>query len=176
MKNRQENSDAALARLGAIASYYDNGQYQLAVSGVPERNLPGLANIVEEFGGSPGGEIARFYLADAYYNLGEYGQALDNFENFSAPNPILEASRLSGIAACYEALGNHAKAAEYYERASAADKEGALAAENLSHAARNHALAGDRERAIQLYRRLKKDFPASTFGRDADRFIAELSV
>jgi len=176
VKNRQENSESALARLGAIATYYDNGQYQLAVSGIPERNLPGLAAIVEEFGGSPGGEIARFYLADAYYQLGQYDQALSHFENFSAPNPTLEASRLSGIAACHEALGHYGDAAEHFERASAVDSDGALAAENLNHAARNYALAGDREKAIQLYQRVKKDYPASSFGRDAERFIAELSV
>jgi len=176
IKNRQENSDAALSRLSAVVSYYDNGQYQLAVGGVPERNLPGLASIVEEFGGSPGGEIARFYLADAYYKLGEYDQALTQFEDFSAPNPTLEASRLSGIAACHEAQGRYAEAAGYYERASTADKKGALAAENLYNAARTYARAGDREKAIQLYQRLKKEFPTSSFGRDADRFIAELSV
>jgi tetratricopeptide (TPR) repeat protein len=176
VKNRQENSDAALARLGAIQTYFDSGQYQLALAGVPERNIPGLAAIVDEFGGSPGGEIARFYLANVYYKLGEYDQALSQFEEFSAPNAILEASRLSGIAACHEALGRYAEAAEQYERATAADKEGVLAAENLNNAARNYALAGDRERAIQIYRRLKKDFPTSSFGRDADRSIAELSV
>jgi tetratricopeptide (TPR) repeat protein len=93
VKNRQENSDAALARLGAIQTYFDSGQYQLALAGVPERNIPGLAAIVDEFGGSPGGEIARFYLANVYYKLGEYDQALSQFEEFSAPNAILEASR-----------------------------------------------------------------------------------
>jgi hypothetical protein len=46
----------------------------------------------------------------------------------------------------------------------------------LNNAARNYALAGDKAKAIELYKRLKKNFPTTTFGREADRYVAQLSV
>ena len=41
---------------------------------------------------------------------------------------------------------------------------------------RNYARAGEKEKALDLYRRLKKNYPTTTYGRDADRFIEQLSV
>jgi hypothetical protein len=46
----------------------------------------------------------------------------------------------------------------------------------MSNAARNYGKAGEKEKAIELYTKLKNNYPTSTFARDADRFIAGLSV
>ena len=175
-KNRGENSERAMTQLGAVFQLYDNGQYQVAIDGVPERNVAGLKSIVENYGGTRAGEMARFYLASAYYQLGNYDGALTNFEEFSAPDELLAVTRLAGIGECYEARGMHKEAAESFEKAATKYAKDASAAENLNNAARNFGKAGEKEKAIDLYKRLKKSFPASSFAREADRFIAELSV
>ena len=175
-KNRSDNNEAATTSLGSIYSYFDSGQYQLAIDGVPEKNIQGLKAIVENYGSSRAGEIARFYLASAYYQLGSYDEALKDFEDCSPPGELLSVSRLSGIADCYEAKGDHLKAGENFEKAASKDSRDVNVAENLNNAARNYAEAGEKDKALELYRRLKKNFPATTFGRDADRFIAQLSA
>jgi tetratricopeptide (TPR) repeat protein len=175
-RNRADNNERALAQMAAVYTYFDNGQYQIAVDGAPERSIAGLRSIVDNYGGSDGGELARFYLASAYYKLDSTEQALACFEDFSPGNKFLEVSRYSGIAACHESLGNHLEAAEYFERAASADAEGVSVAENLHHAARNYAESGEKEKAVELYRRLKRNHPTTRYGREADRFISELSV
>jgi len=175
-KNRAANNISASTEFGEVFQLFDNGQYQLAIDGVPERNIKGLKAIVENYGNSNAGDIARFYLADAYYNLGKYQDALEQFKKFSPPVETLEISRLSGIGSCYEALGMRKDAAEYYEKAAKKDPKDASAAENLSNAARNYAAAGEKGTAIELLKKLKKDFPTSAFGRDADRELAALSI
>ena len=175
-RNRSENSEHAITELAAVYHFYDNGQYQIAVDGVPERNIAGLKSIVDNYGNSPGGDLARFYLANAYFQLGNYDDALKQFEDFSGNYELLAVSRLAGIAACYEAKGMHREAAEYFERAGTKDAKDLGAAENLDAAARNYALAGEKEKAIELYRKLKKSYPTSSFAREADRYIAQLSV
>jgi TolA-binding protein len=67
-------------------------------------------------------------------------------------------------------------AAEYFEKAATKFSKDVNAAENLNNAARNYGQAGDKEKAIELYKRIKKNYPATVFARDADRFIAQLSV
>ena len=175
-KNRSDNNEAATTLLGSIYTLYDNGQYQLAIDGVPEKNVQGLKAIVDNYGNSQAGEIAKFYLASAYYQLGNYQEALKDFEECSPPGNLLTVSRLSGIADCCEAMGDHGKAGENFEKAAAKDSRDVNVAENLNNAARNYAEAGEKEKALELYRRLKKNFPTTTFGRDADRYIAQLSV
>jgi len=176
VNNRKANNEKATTELGKVFQYHGEGQYQTAIDGVPERNVAGLKSIVTNYGGTHSGQFARFLLADCYYQLGNYQEALKNFEDFSPDAMLLSVSRLAGIAQCYEAEGKYGEAAEYFDKAVAENPNGVSAAEYLSAAARNYALAGQKERALDLYKRLKKNFPTTTYGRDADRFIAQLSV
>jgi tetratricopeptide (TPR) repeat protein len=176
LKNRSENNEKAMTQLGSIHQFFDNGQYQIAIDGVPERNIAGLRSIVENYGDSNAGDIAKFYLASAYYQIGNYDEALKYFEDCSLSDELLAVSRLSGIGCCYEAKGMHRDAAAYFEKAATKNTKDINAAENLNNAARNYVLAGDKEKALDLYKRLKKNYSTTSFGRDADRYIVQLSV
>lgn len=174
-KNKADNNERAIAALGSIYSYFDAGQYKLAIDGIPERNIMGLKAIVENYGGTQSGEMARLYLAGAYFELGNYDEALKHFEEYSPHDELTAASRLAGIAGCHEAKGQYEQAAEYYEKAALNYPKDVAAAERLNAAAANYALAGKKDRALELYKKLKKEYPTSAFGRDADRYIAQLS-
>ncbi len=176
VKNRADNSEKASAQLGVVFSIYDNGQYQQAIDGVPERNIAGLKTIVDNYGSLRAGNYARFYLANAYYHLGKFDLALEQFDDFSPTDDVLAVSRLAGIGSCYEAMGKYKEAAENYEKAATKYPQDVNAAENLSNAARDYGMAGEKETAVDLYKKLKKNYPTSTFARDADRFITELTV
>jgi tetratricopeptide (TPR) repeat protein len=176
INNRTANNEQALADLGKVYTYYDNGQYQLAIDGVPERNIPGLKTIVDNYGGTPSGNLAKFYVANSYYHLGKHDDALKQFVDFSPAGQLLSVSKLSGIAGCYEAKGMYADAADYFEEAATKYANDISAPENMNNAARDYALAGKKDKAIELYKRLKTRFPTSSFGREVDRYIAQLSV
>jgi TolA-binding protein len=68
------------------------------------------------------------------------------------------------------------EAASSFEKAATQYPKDVSAAENLNNAARDYGQAGDREKAIELYKRIKKNYPTTAFARDADRYIAQLSV
>ncbi len=175
-RNRSSNNVGASTAIGSVYQLFDNGQYQLAIDGIPERNVKGLRAIVDDYGNSNAGDIARFYLANAYYNLGKYQDALEQFKKFSPSDETLEISRLSGLGCCCEALGMNKDAAVYFEKAADKDPKDATCAENLSNAARNYAKAGQKDEALSLLKKLKKEYATTSYGRDADREIAELSL
>jgi tetratricopeptide (TPR) repeat protein len=174
--NQATNNEKATAELAKVISYFDEGNYRLAVDGAPEMNVSGLKAIVENFGGTTSGNHARFYLASALLHLGEYDYALEVFKAYDGQGDMLSVSRLAGMAACYEAKKEFRNAGEYYESAASLIGTDVAAPQNLSNAARNFALSGNKERAIELYENLKKNHPTTTFGREADRYIAELLV
>jgi tetratricopeptide (TPR) repeat protein len=175
-KNRSDNNEKAVTALGSIFEAYDAGQYQTAVDGIPEKNIQGLRSIVDNYGNSAGGDLARFYLASAYTQLGRPEEALKEFEQCSPPGELLAVARLSGIGACYESTGKFKEAAASFEKAATQYPKDISAAENLNNAARDYGQAGERDKAIDLYKRIKKNYPTTAFARDADRFIAQLSV
>jgi len=180
-KNRTEANEKATSDLSKVMAIYEAGatdpqQYTLAISGQPERNITGLKEIVDNGGGSSAGETARFYLANAYYYTGKYDDALTQYDNYSGDSPILKAAAYAGLAACYEVKKDYAKAASAYERAAGAATGLSTVPEFLSLSARCLGKSGEKEKAISLLKRIKKEFPTSTAAREADRYIAQFSV
>ena len=176
LKSRAADNELATTQLAAIHQFYDNGQYQVAVDGAVERNLVGLKTIVDNYGSTHSGDLARFYLADSYYQLGKFAEALEAFKDCSPSNDLMKASRYAGIAACAEALGDFETAGENFEKAADKEQTDNTIAEQLSNAARSYARAGDKSRALDILKRIKKNYPTTTAGREADRFITQLSV
>ena len=174
--NVHANNERATTELARVFTYYDNGQYLIAVNGIPEKNIAGLQSIVDNYGSTRIGNLAEFYLASSYYNLQEYDKALEHFKSYGGGSPLLESSASAGIGACYEAKGDFKKAAENYERAAMKSIHDPNAPDNLVNAARNFGKSGEKERAVELLKRVKKDYPASSAARDVERYIAEVST
>jgi len=179
--NRKANDEKAATELGKVFSIYDAGssdarQYKVAIDGQPERGIMGLKAIVDNYGSTVSGEFARFYLANAYLNLGNYDEALKQFKSFNGNNDIMNASAKAGMAFCFESKGEFKDAAANYEKAAGTISDQVEAPDYLNSAALCYGRAGDKERAVTILKRIKKDFPKSSFARDADRYIAQFSA
>ncbi|MEX0737315.1 MAG: tetratricopeptide repeat protein [Bacteroidota bacterium] len=175
VNNMRSNNEKATSELGKVLRLYDEGRFDLAIDGNPQQNVRGLQAIVDDYGSTNAGELATFYLASAYYAQGNYDKALEYFLDVNLDDPMISSSGLAGVAACYEVKADHARAAEYFERAAFNDPRGVLAAEHIMHAAQNFVKAGNREKAVDLYKLLKRDYPTSSYVREIDRYIAEAS-
>ena len=181
MNNRKQNNEKAATELGKVFTLYDNGasdhkQYKTAIDGQPERGIMGLKAIVDNYGSTQAGELARFYLASAYYQLGQFDDALPQFESFGNGSDFLKASALAGAGGCYEAKGQFDKAASAFEKAAGTISDPLNTPDYLSSAARCYGRAGNKSKAVSLYKLLKKEYPTSTYAHEADKFIAEYSV
>jgi len=181
INNRRANNEKAAAEFGKVFKLYDMAvtdpkQYTIAINGQPERGIMGLKGIVENYGGSESGELARFYLANCYFNLGQYDEALKHYDNFSGADNLLRSSALAGVGSCYEAKKEYGKAASSYEKAASMASNTTSTPEYLNEAGRCYGLSGDKEKAIALFKRIKKEYPTSTFAREADRYISQFSA
>ena len=173
--NVRSNNEIASKEFGKIFSYYDKGDYKIAIDGIKDKKINGLKQIAEEFDGTDAGEIAEFYLANSYLVSEKYSEAKKHFENCNTSNSLLKSATLSGIAQCYESEKNYLEAAKNFEQAATYTKENYLNAEYLFHSAMNFANAGEKEKGIEILKRIRIDFPKSEISRDIDRYIAEIS-
>ncbi|MBI1806747.1 MAG: tetratricopeptide repeat protein [Ignavibacteria bacterium] len=179
--NKRANNEKAATELGKVFGIYDaaandNRQFKVAIEGQPDRGIMGLKAIVDNYGSTASGEVARFYLANAYLNLGQCDEALKQFDNFSGGNSLLKSAALAGMGRCYEIKGDYTKAASNFERAANVHSDASTSPDYINSAARCYGLAGDKEKAISLFKRLKKEYPTSTFAREADRYITQFSA
>ena len=176
MNNRTQAEQNASAALGKVMRYYDLGQYELAINGIPQENIRGLQSIVDEYDGTASAEQSQFYLANAYYNLRQYDKALEQFAGADLDDAMFVASVRAGQGACYEALGQYAEAGSSFEEASNISSDELLTPEYLYDAGRNFIKSGDRTRAESLLTKLKKDHPMSVYAREVDKLLAELNT
>jgi tetratricopeptide (TPR) repeat protein len=181
MRNRNANGEKAATELGKVYSIYDAGandarQYKVAIEGQPGRGIMGLKAIAENYGGTEAGELARFYLANSYYNTGMVDEALREFEKFSGGEKLVKASAVAGEAACYESKGKYSDAGSYYEKAAGMVSTNPSAPDYFASAARCYAKAGDKDKALNVYQRLKKEYPTSQEARDAERYVSAFSA
>lgn len=174
--NMQSENERAMTELGKVYPLYDEARYEQAIEGVPEQNIMGLRNIAANYSRTEAGRIASFYLANAYYHLGEYDQAYRYFSEFRGSDELLRASALAGRAAIYEVRDEYSKAAEYYERAANRYGETAVTPENLKHAGRNYLEAGEYEDALRVFEKLQDEYPESIYTQDVERYIAQIRV
>jgi len=175
VRNKATDDQNASAQLSLIMPYFDSENYTVALDGIPENNVRGLRAIAGDFGGTETGNHAQLYLGSALLNLELYDDALKAFEDVSPSGPILTSAREAGMASCFESRRDYRMAAEHFEKAASAGDVENTVSEYYSCAARNYALAGDTTRSIALYEKLKKEYPASTAGKAADRYLARLS-
>jgi tetratricopeptide (TPR) repeat protein len=175
-KSRADSNEKATAMLAKVATYYDEGRYDLAINGVPQEGTQGLQAIVDEHGSTKAGEIAKLYLANSYFALKNYDKALSMYDDISVSDKMITSSAYAGLASCYEVKGDFSHAASYFEKAASKNMTIVQAPDNLQRSAVNYAAAGKKEKAIELLQLLKKEFPSSPYARDVDRFIAEYSV
>jgi len=176
MNNVNSNNQKANTELGKVMSYYDQGKFDVAISGNLQENIRGLQSIVDDYGSTKAGELAKFYLANAYFSQSDYDKALKYFLDVSVKDDLISASAVAGAGACYEAKNDYEKAASAYEKAAFKSTKDVNAAENMFHAARNYLSAGKKEKAAELFKKVKKEFPTSIVAREIDRWIAQASV
>jgi len=167
-KTRAQKEEAAVVELtkGRIEYFAEN--YDTAI-GI-------LQNLVEEYEGTNSAAVGKFYLANAYFNSGNFINAEFYFREYldSADDELLAPSAMSGLAACLEQQGNVEEAAQTYLKAAREYSDSYLAAENLYHAARCFRLSGKLEEAKLALSELIDDHPKSTYKNTAEIMLGEI--
>ncbi|MEM6336234.1 MAG: tetratricopeptide repeat protein [Bacteroidota bacterium] len=164
----------ASERLGAILNVYENGSYEQALEGTTDRI--GLIEIADQYGGTPDGNLATFYAADALFQLGRKDEALDYFRSYDKGRDYIGASALAGEAAVYEDRGDYADAAERYEDAARLYPNELYSPGYLLDAARNYELAGDFGDARDAYERIQEEYPETPEAGGVSLRLAQLDA
>ncbi len=169
--NRSAAAEKATIELSKLTQYIQAQQYDIAIKGIPEKNVMGLQKIVDSYGSTPSGEDAKIYLADAYYAQGKIDEAYKLYGDYDGNIDELKVAALTGAAACLETKKEYKQAAELFEKAGTKYSKNPSAPTNLVDAAHDYSLAGDKERAKMLLKKVKTDYPQSAEGREADRYL-----
>ncbi|PSR00415.1 MAG: hypothetical protein BRD48_01230 [Bacteroidetes bacterium QS_9_68_14] len=165
---QNQQAAAAAEALAPVQATYASGNYQAALGA--GQGQAGLLEVVEDYGSTPAGNLARLMAADAYYNTDQPDKALDLLKDFEASGTLYGAGGKALEATIHENRENFEQAAELYLEAAELYEESAPG--YLINAGRNFETAGDYEAALDAYRRVEEEYPDADAVAEIPRYVA----
>ena len=172
---QQPKEEKALDAIFKAEEYYRMDSLQKALLG-DGLNL-GFVKVIEKYGGTKMGNLAKFYAGDCYLRTGDYTKAVKYLEDFSTSQKLVQARAYKLTGDAYSELGKNDEAISSYKKAAyhfTEDNQGS--AEYLFYAAALSEKTGKSKEAIELYKDLKDKFPGTSQANEADKFLAKLGV
>lgn len=151
----------------------ENPDYELALSG--DANGAGFLDVVDQYGSTPSGNLAKHYAGICYLRQGDLENAAAYLAKFSPvkgiPGAIINAQNygLQGDVAVEQ--GNYAAAVKFYDKAVKAADNNLTAPMYLRKAALAEQAQGNTKRAAELYERILASYPASMDAREAEKLL-----
>lgn len=147
--------------------------FELALIG--DANGAGFLEVVEQYGSTPSGNLAKHYAGICYLRMGDYQNALaflKKYENVDGiPGALLNAQNLGLQGDVYAQQDNYKEAVSLYEKAVAASDNSLTAPYFLKKAGMVYEKQGDYAKALAAYKRISVDYPASMEARDVQKYI-----
>ena len=171
LPNRQEEAQNMMYM---AERYFENDSLTLAING--DGNFPGFLEIESEYSWTDAARLARYYLGVSYLRQGEYDEAIRWLEKFSSDDVLLASVAKGATADAYLEKGDKEKAAELYAKAAGNYQNEFTSPIYLARAAELTESMGNFKKALELYERLQKEYPSSTEGSGAEKFIARLKA
>lgn len=149
--------------------YFEVDSFATALNGDGVND--GFLQVIDNYGSTPAGELAKYYAGICYLNLGQFAEAKDMFKSFSSDDEALNTMAQGLIGDAESELGNADAAISAYKKAANAGNEIAspLFLKKLGDAYR---AAGNKAEAKAAYKQIKDNYSRSNFARDVEKFIA----
>lgn len=150
-----------------------NADFALALNG--NENTPGFAQVVEQYGNTPAGNLARMYAAACSLRLGEFDQAqsyINSFKNVKGvPGEIINAMAAGIKGDIAVEKGDNAAAAKLFEQAAKVSENDFTTPMYLRKAALAYSAMGDAAKAEELLKVINEQYPASYDAREAIKLV-----
>ncbi len=147
--------------------------FAVALNG--DGNNAGFLEIIEEFGSTPQGNIAKHYAGICYLKLGDADNALAQFEKYKTvkgvPAEVINAQNFGLRGDIYADKGDFAKAAELYGKAVEVSDNDFTAPMYLKKQGLAYSKLGKTQEAVAAFKKITDFYPASVEDRDVPKLI-----
>jgi len=158
--------------LWAAQHEFERDSFALALEGNPDSEfLYGLSEVSSEYSGTNGGMTADYLAGISYMKLGEFDNAISHLKHVDFDDEIIGPLASVLLGDCYSQNGDYENAYDYYiDGADDADNE-LVTPYALKKAAIVKEELGDHSTSLELYKRIKNEYPNSQEARGVDKNI-----
>ena len=137
---------------------------------------PGALKIINKYSGTTAANLCEYYAGACYLQLGQFDKAIKYLKDFDANGATQIKSRALGMMGDASAeLNKNDDALDYYKKAANVnDKDDYTSSEFLFRAALFAQSIGKTKEAVDLFKKIKTNYPLSEKAADVDRYLARL--
>lgn len=154
--------------------YFESDSLDKALYG--DGNALGFIDIADEFGMTKSGNLANYYIGISFLKKKDYNQAIDYLSQFDADDHFVGPLATGAIGDAYLELDDLSKGASYYVEAADQNINDLTSPLFLKKAGETYELLGEYDKAINLYTRIKEEFPKSNEARTIEKNIGRATA
>ena len=154
----------------------ENPDFETALLG--DDNAAGFLDVIEKYGSTPSGNLAKHYAGICYLRTGDLENAAKYLAKFSQlkgiPGELINAQNygLQGDIAVEQQ--DYARAVKFYEKAVKAADNNLTAPMYLRKAGLAEQAQGNEQKAAAFYEEIMTSYPASMEARDAEKLLGSI--
>jgi tetratricopeptide (TPR) repeat protein len=170
---QEPKNKEALEQMYQAEFLFQKDSFELALQN-PGGGFAGFAEIAENYGGTPAGNLAKYYAAICCLNLKKLEDAKKYIEDYNPSGlvmPILKQGILGDI---YADLNDNDNALKHYEKATTIIENEFLTPVYLKKLGVLKEKLGDKAGALKAYKEIKSKYPDSSDGNGIDKYILPL--
>lgn len=159
------------------AQYYlEKDSFNLALNG-DSTGAKGFLAIIDEYGSTDAGNLAKHSAGICYLNLGKYDEALEQLEDYSNTGDIfVDAQNLGLIGDAHMEKGNVDEAISYYKKAADKDENDLTTPIYLMKAAGALDDQKKYKESVELYTRIRDNHSQSREGQEVEKFLTRAKI
>lgn len=163
----QQYFDNALDAQGAQS----DSLYNMALTG--GQGKFGFEDIIDNYGSTKAGNLARYYAGMAYLSINQYQKAIEHLDKFKSDDEILAPLAKGGIGDAFLQLDQPEEALSFYEEAATMRDNNFTAPKFLLKAAMTAISLGDGKAAEKYLKRIEKEYPDSAEANKVAAYLGQ---
>lgn len=168
-----KRAEKAGAAMFVAEQMLENDLYEDALNG--DGNNAGFLEIIDKFGCTPQGNIAKHYAGVCYVLLGDFDKGMTYLDKYStvkgAPGSVINAQNSGLKGDIYSEKGDYPKAVEMYQIAVDASDNSLTTPYYLHKLALAYDMLGKSNEAKAALERIADEYPAGMEGREVQKYI-----
>ncbi|MBR6775371.1 MAG: tetratricopeptide repeat protein [Bacteroidales bacterium] len=167
LEPREVNAQKAIYH---AEQYFEKDNFTSALNG--DGNYLGFVDVINEFGGTKTANLAKYYAGICYLNTGDFNNAINYLKDFNGKDVVLTSMALGAMGDAYMELDNVAEAAKCYESAALKSANSFSSPMYLLRAGMAYEMIANYPKAVEVYKRIKADYPTSNEAFSIEKYIA----
>lgn len=139
-----------------------------------EQALAGFEAVIDEYGSTKAGNLAKAYAGLCQKNLGNNQEAISLLKSYSGSDNVIAPAMLSALGDCYVNVDNNTEAAKTFEKAAKAANSAEFTPLYLKKAGLAYEAAGDKASALKVYQSIRDNWFETSLGQIIDKYIVRV--